>query len=186
MIEANNVRKGNTILLNGVLHRVVDQHHVKPGKGPAFMRLSLKNMETGAIFEETYRTSEKFETARVENRKGVYLYNDGYNFIFMDEETAEQYPIPDEEMGDEKKYITESSEVQLVLYNGRPISIDVPLAVELEVTQTDPGVRGDTASGGSKPATLSTGAVIQVPFFINIGDKVRVDTRKNEYLERVK
>lgn len=186
MIEANNLRKGNTIEIKGVLHKVVDQKHIKPGKGPAFMRVSLKNMETGAIFEEKFRTNEKFKKARVENKPAVYLYNDGYSYIFMDEETAEQYPVSDEDVGDNRKYIADSCEVTLVMHNGRPISIEVPGAVDLEVTETEPGVRGDTASGGSKPATLETGAVIQVPFFINTGDKVRVDTRKNEYIERVK
>jgi elongation factor P len=186
MIEANNLRKGNTIEIKGVLYKVVDQKHVKPGKGPAFMRVTLKNMDTGSIFEEKFRTNEKFKKARVENKPAVYLYNDGDNYIFMDEETAEQYPVFEEDIGDNKKYIADSCEVTLVMYNGRPISIEVPSAVDLEVTETEPGVRGDTATGGSKPATLETGAVIQVPFFINNGDKVRVDTRKNEYIERVK
>lgn len=186
MIEANNLRRGNTIEINGVLHKVVDQKHIKPGKGPAFMRVTLKNMDTGAIFEDKFRTNEKFKKAKVENKAAVYLYNDGYNYIFMDEETAEQYPISEEDVGENKKYIADSSEVTLVMYNNNPIAIEVPSAVDLEVTETEPGVRGDTASGGSKPATMETGAVIQVPFFINIGDKIRVDTRKNEYVERVK
>ena len=186
MIEANNLRRGNTIEISGVLHKVMDQKHVKPGKGPAFMRVSLKNMDTGAIFEETFRTNEKFKKARVENKAAVYLYNDGYSYIFMDQETAEQYPVSDEEVGDNKKYIADSCEVTLVIYKNKPIAIEVPSAVELEVVETEPGVRGDTASGGSKPAALETGAVIQVPFFINVGDKIRVDTRNNEYVERVK
>lgn len=159
--------------------------HVKPGKGAAFVRTKLKNVMTGAVIEKTFSPTEKFEEAVIERREMQYLYNDGELYYFMDTETYEQIPLNYDKVEDAIKYIKENMIVTVKFYKGEAFSVEPPTFVELEVVETEPGFRGDTATGGSKPATVETGAVIQVPLFINVGDKIRIDTRTGEYLERV-
>ncbi|MEK7204880.1 MAG: elongation factor P, partial [candidate division NC10 bacterium] len=157
---------------------------VKPGKGGAFMRTKLKNLRTGAVIERTFRTEEKLPSAELEERRAQFLYQRDDEFHFMDTETYEQFFLSVEQLGDARKYLKEEMVITIVSHGGTPLTVVVPTFVELAVAETDPGVRGDTASGGSKPATLETGAVIQVPLFINVGDRLRVDTRTGAYIER--
>ncbi|AEM78653.1 translation elongation factor P (EF-P) [Thermoanaerobacter thermohydrosulfuricus] len=185
MIAAGDFRKGVTIEVDGQVFTVVDFMHVKPGKGAAFVRTKLKNVMTGAVIEKTFSPTEKFEEAVIERREMQYLYNDGELYYFMDTETYEQIPLNYDKVEDAIKYIKENMIVTVKFYKGEAFSVEPPTFVELEVVETEPGFRGDTATGGSKPATVETGAVIQVPLFINVGDKIRIDTRTGEYLERV-
>ncbi|MEQ6359043.1 elongation factor P [Thermoanaerobacter thermohydrosulfuricus] len=185
MIAAGDFRKGVTIEVDGQVFTVVDFMHVKPGKGAAFVRTKLKNVMTGAVIEKTFSPTEKFEEAVIERREMQYLYNDGELYYFMDIETYEQIPLNYDKVEDAIKYIKENMIVTVKFYKGEAFSVEPPTFVELEVVETEPGFRGDTATGGSKPATVETGAVIQVPLFINVGDKIRIDTRTGEYLERV-
>ncbi|ABY92810.1 elongation factor P [Thermoanaerobacter sp. CM-CNRG TB177] len=185
MIAAGDFRKGVTIEVDGQVFTVVDFMHVKPGKGAAFVRTKLKNVMTGAVIEKTFSPTEKFEEAVIERREMQYLYNDGELYYFMDTETYEQIPLNYDKVEDAIKYIKENMVVTVKFYKGEAFSVEPPTFVELEVVETEPGFRGDTATGGSKPATVETGAVIQVPLFINVGDKIRIDTRTGEYLERV-
>lgn len=185
MIVAGDFRKGVTIEVDGQVFTVVDFMHVKPGKGAAFVRTKLKNVMTGAVIEKTFSPTEKFEEAVIERREMQYLYNDGELYYFMDTETYEQIPLNYDKVEDAIKYIKENMVVTVKFYKGEAFSVEPPTFVELEVVETEPGFRGDTATGGSKPATVETGAVIQVPLFINVGDKIRIDTRTGEYLERV-
>jgi elongation factor P len=163
---------------------VVDYQWVKPGKGGAFNRTKLKNLRTGSIVERTFRTEEKVEQASLEERHAQYMYRSDDEFHFMDTDTYEQFFLRENQMGDAPKYLKEEMVVTIISHRGSPLTVEVPTFVELAVAETDPGVRGDTASGGSKPATLETGAVIQVPLFINVGDRLRVDTRTGNYIER--
>jgi elongation factor P len=163
---------------------VVDYQWVKPGKGGAFNRTKLKNLRTGSIVERTFRTEEKVEQAVLEERHAQYMYRSDDEFHFMDTDSYEQFYLRENQMGDAPKYLKEEMVVTIVSHRGSPLTVEVPTFVELAVAETDPGVRGDTASGGSKPATLETGAVIQVPLFINVGDRLRVDTRTGNYIER--
>jgi len=172
------------IEMDGVPFIVTDYHWVKPGKGGAFNRTKLRNMRTGSIAERTFRTEEKVEQAILDERRVQFLYRGDDEYHFMDTETYEQFFLPEEQLGDARKYLKEEMVVTIVSHRGSPLSVEVPTFVELAVAETDPGVRGDTASGGSKPATLETGAVIQVPLFINVGDRLRVDTRTGTYIER--
>jgi elongation factor P len=185
LIAAGDFRKGVTIEVDGQVFTVVDFMHVKPGKGAAFVRTKLKNVMTGAVIEKTFSPTEKFEEAVIERREMQYLYNDGELYYFMDTETYEQIPLNYDKVEDAIKYIKENMVVTVKFYKGEAFSVEPPTFVELEVVETEPGFRGDTATGGSKPATVETGAVIQVPLFINVGDKIRIDTRTGEYLERV-
>jgi len=185
LIAAGDFRKGVTIEVDGQVFTVVDFMHVKPGKGAAFVRTKLKNVMTGAVIEKTFSPTEKFEEAVIERREMQYLYNDGELYYFMDTETYEQIPLNYDKVEDAIKYIKENMIVTVKFYKGEAFSVEPPTFVELEVVETEPGFRGDTATGGSKPATVETGAVIQVPLFINVGDKIRIDTRTGEYLERV-
>ncbi|KHO62373.1 MULTISPECIES: elongation factor P [Thermoanaerobacter] len=185
MIAAGDFRKGVTIEVDGQVFTVVDFMHVKPGKGAAFVRTKLKNVMTGAVIEKTFSPTEKFEEAVIERREMQYLYNDGELYYFMDTETYEQIPLNYDKVEDAIKYIKENMIVTVKFYKGEAFSVEPPTFVELEVVETEPGFRGDTATGGSKPATVETGAVIQVPLFINVGDKIKIDTRTGEYLERV-
>ena len=185
MIAAGDFRKGVTIEVDGQVFTVVDFMHVKPGKGAAFVRTKLKNVMTGAVIEKTFSPTEKFEEAVIERREMQYLYNDGELYYFMDTETYEQIPLNYDKVEDAIKYIKENMIVTVKFYKGEAFSVESPTFVELEVVETEPGFRGDTATGGSKPATVETGAVIQVPLFINVGDKIKIDTRTGEYLERV-
>jgi elongation factor P len=163
---------------------VVDYQWVKPGKGGAFNRTKLRNLRSGAIVERTFRTEEKVEPAALEERRAQFLYRGDDEYHFMDTDTYEQFFLRDAQMGDAPKYLKEEMVVTIVSHRDSPLTVEVPTFVELAVAETDPGVRGDTASGGSKPARLETGAVIQVPLFINVGDRLRVDTRTGSYIER--
>ncbi len=184
MILAGDLRPGVKVEVDGVPFVVTDFQWVKPGKGGAFMRTKLRNMRTGAIVERTFRTEEKLERADLEEKRAQFMYESGDEFHFMDTETYEQFFLSEDQLGDARKYLKEEMVVTIVSHRGAPLAVEVPTFVELAVTDTEPGVRGDTASGGSKPATLETGAVIQVPLFINIGDRLRVDTRTGSYIER--
>ncbi len=185
MISTNELKTGYTIEVDNDIWSVVEFQHVKPGKGAAFVRTKLKNVRTGAVQERTFRAGEKFPRARIDNREMQYLYKAGDDYTFMDNESYEQTTLTAEQVGDGVKYLKENMTIAVQFYEGKVMGLELPNFVELKVVETDPGVRGDTASGGSKPATLEGGAVVQVPFFINIGDMVRVDTRSNEYLSRV-
>lgn len=185
MITAGDFRKGMTVEIDGQVYTVVDFLHVKPGKGAAFVRTKIKNVITGAVLERTFNPTEKFEQAHIERKEMQYLYNDGELYYFMDVETYEQLPLNKDKVEDALKFTKENMSVAIKFYKGEAFSVEPPNFVELEVVQTDPGFKGDTATGGSKPATLETGAVIQVPLFVNTGDKIRIDTRTGEYMERV-
>jgi len=185
LIAAGDFRKGVTIEVDGQIFTVVDFMHVKPGKGAAFVRTKIKNIMTGAVIERTFSPTEKFEEAQIERREMQYLYNDGEFYYFMDTETYEQIPLSYDKVEEAMKYIKENMVVTVKFYKGEAFSVEPPTFVELEVIDTEPGVRGDTVTGGSKPATVETGAVIQVPLFINVGDKIKIDTRTGEYIERV-
>ncbi|HTU02132.1 MAG TPA: elongation factor P [Candidatus Sulfotelmatobacter sp.] len=184
MILAGDLRPGMKIELDKVPFVVVDYQWVKPGKGGAFNRTKLKNLRTGAIVERTFRSEEKVEAAALEERRAQFLYRSDDEFHFMDTETYEQFFLSDEQLGSGRDYLKEEMVITIVSHRGAPLTVELPTFVELAVAQTDPGLRGDTASGGSKPATLETGAVIQVPLFINVGDRLRVDTRTGAYIER--
>ena len=184
MISSNDFRNGTTIEYDGSVWRVIEFMHVEPGKGSAFVRTKLKNVKTGAIRETTFRAGEKVPRARIETREMQYLYNDGENYTFMDTETYEQINIPRAQLEYELNFLKENMNCFIVQYQGEIIGIDLPNTVELEVVDTEPGIRGDTATGGSKSATVETGYTLQVPFFINVGDKVVIDTRSGEYVSR--
>ena len=181
MISAGDFRKGITVEMDHVVFTIVDFQHVKPGKGAAFVRTKLKNIMTGGTFSPT----DKLPRAHVETKEMQYLYNDGELYYFMDMETYEQIPLNHSQVEEAIQYVKENSNVIIKFFKGAAFSVESPNFVELEVKQTEPGFKGDTATGGTKPATLETGAVIQVPLFINIGDQIRVDTRTDEYMERV-
>ncbi|HHV63066.1 MAG TPA: elongation factor P [Firmicutes bacterium] len=185
MISTNDFRTGLTIEVDGELYTVVDFQHVKPGKGSAFVRSRLKNIKTGYVIEKTFRAGEKLPKAHIEYREMQYLYSSGDDYFFMDMTTYEQLSLNKEKLGDNIKYLKENMVLGVLMYEGTPIGVELPNFVELKVTETDPGIKGDTATGGSKPAKLETGAVVQVPLFVNVGDVIRVDTRTGQYLERV-
>lgn len=185
MISVNDLRTGLTIEVDGDVLSVIEFQHVKPGKGAAFVRTKLKNVKTGATTEKTFRAGEKVSRARIEKREMQYLYNDGEGYVVMDNENYEQLSLTEAHIGTGIKYLKENMNVSVMLYNGSVIGVELPNFVELEVTETEPGIKGDTASGGSKPATVETGAIVQVPFFVNVGDVLRIDTRTGDYMERV-
>ncbi|RPA60139.1 elongation factor P [Aerococcus agrisoli] len=184
MITTNDFKNGLTIQDNGNLFRVVEFQHVKPGKGSAFVRSKLKNLRTGALLEKTWRAGEKVETAHIENREMQYLYADGQTHVFMDTETYEQLEIQEAQIEDELKFMLENMMVKVITFGAEVIGVELPKTVELVVTETEPGIKGDTASGGTKPATMETGLVVNVPFFINAGDKLVVNTDGGEYMSR--
>lgn len=184
MISTNDFRTGLTIEIDGDVFQVVDFQHVKPGKGAAFVRTKIRNVRTGAVVERTFNAGEKIPRARVEKKEFQYLYNDGSVYNFMDMETYDQVGLSAEELGDAVKYLKENMTISILTFQGKSIGVDMPNYVELEVVETSPGIKGDTASGGSKPATLETGYVVQVPFFINIGDVLQIDTRTGQYIKR--
>jgi elongation factor P len=186
LIDTSQFKNGMSIIWDGGIYIIVEFQHVKPGKGPAFVRTVLKNVRTGATIERKFRAGEKMEQAILDRRKMQYLYNTGDDYYFMDMEDFEQISLPAESIGDGIKYLKENIEVTVLMHASDIIGVEIPFFVELEVTQTDPGVRGDTVSGSGKPATLETGAVVQVPFFVNVGDRIKVDTRTDTYIERVK
>lgn len=184
MIVAGDFRNGVTFELDGQIFQVVEFQHVKPGKGAAFVRTRLKNIITGATVERTFSPTDKMEKAHIERKDMQYLYNDGELFYFMDTETFEQIPLNASTIGDSLKFVKENMVVKILSHKGNVFGIEPPTFVELEVTETEPGFKGDTATGATKPATVETGATIKVPLFINKGDIIRIDTRTGEYLER--
>ena len=187
MISTSDFRKGRKVEFKGEPCEIIDFQHVKMGRGGAIVRTKLKNLKTGAILEETFRSGEKLETPGLEEVTMQYLYAQDELYYFMDVETYEQVPLVQAQLGDTRKFLKENTTVKILYHKGTPISVEVPTFVELTVVKTDPaGFKGDTASGGGKPATLETGAVVKVPFHINEGDTIRVDTRTSEYIERVK
>lgn len=185
MISTNDFRTGQTIEWEGGVWMVVDFQHVKPGKGAAFVRARLKNVITGNVNETTFRAGEKLPKAQIEYRDMQYLYESGGEYMFMDQTSYEQVSLSTDLLGDALKYLKENMIIGVQFYAGAPIGVELPNFVELLIVETDPGLRGDTASGGTKPAKLETGAVVQVPLFVQEGEKIRVDTRTHQYLERV-
>ena len=184
MIMAGDFRKGVTVEIDGQVWSIADFQHVKPGKGAAFVRTRLKNVMTGAVLERTFSPTDKYPTAHIETKEMQYLYNDGELYYFMDTETFEQLPLNHDQVEDAIDFIVENENVTIRFYKGSPFSVAAPNFVELTVTETEPGFRGDTATGSTKPATVETGAEVKVPLFINQGDVIRIDTRTGEYLER--
>ncbi|MBJ7329036.1 MAG: elongation factor P [Solirubrobacteraceae bacterium] len=185
MISTNQLKNGNHIEVDGTIYKVVEFQHVKPGKGPAFVRTKLRRSTDGNVIDKTFRAGEKFRSVRTEARKMQFLYADGEDAHFMDTDTFEQMAIPETVLKDALRWTKASDEVDVLFIDGQPSDLQLASSVELEVTQTEPGLRGDTASGGgNKPATLETGATIQVPLFVNIGDRVKVQTASGEYMSR--
>jgi elongation factor P len=185
-MDTSDFRNGLSIIYDNDIYTIVDFQHVKPGKGGAFVRSKLKNLRTGSTIDKTWRAGEKMDQAILEKKPMQYLYHQDDEYYLMDMDTFEQITVLQAKIGVQSKYLKENTDVQVVLHRDDIIGVNVADFAELEVVETDPGVRGDTASGGSKPATLEGGAVVQVPFFINQGDRVKVDTRTDTYLERVK
>ncbi len=185
MITAGEFRNGVTFELDGNVFQVVEFQHVKPGKGAAFVRTKLKNVITGAVIEKTFRPTEKMPKAHIERKDMEYSYNDGDLYYFMDQETFDMLPIGKDQVGDSLKFVKENMTCKILSYKGNVFGIEPPTFVELAITETEPGFKGDTATGATKPATLETGAVIQVPLFVDNSDVIRVDTRTGEYMERV-
>jgi len=185
MISTTDFRNGMVIVMGADLMELVEFQHVKPGKGGAFVRTKLKNVLTGRVLEKTFRAGERMEEARVEEQLWQYLYSDGDLYTFMDNETYEQIEVGRDIIGEGAKWLKENTDATLVFYDGRVISFKAALFVELDITRSDPGVQGDRSSGATKPATLETGATINVPLFLNEGDVVKVDTRTGQYIERV-
>ena len=184
MIVAGDFRNGVTFELDGNIFQVVEFQHVKPGKGAAFVRTKLKNIVTGATVERTFNPSDKMPKAHIERKDMQYLYNDGDLYYFMDTETFEQTPINAKSVSDFLKFVKENEVVKILSHKGNVFGIEPPTFVELEIIETEPGFKGDTATGATKPATVETGAVIKVPLFVNQGDRIRIDTRTGEYMER--
>lgn len=185
MYQLSDFRKNLKILHDGEPYVVIDFQHVKPGKGNQFTRTKMRNLVSGTLVERTFRSGEKFAVPDVENRDMNFLYNDDSGFHFMDQGTYDQISMSTEDVGDSSNWLTENLQVSVLFYNGRAIAIDLPNSVELKVSQTDPGLKGNTVTGGTKPATMETGVVIQVPLHINEGDLLKVDTRESSYMERV-
>jgi elongation factor P len=184
-LDTSDLKNGLKIELDGQPFTITYFQHVKPGKGGAFVRTKVKNLLNGKSVEKTFRAGEKLKEADIEERTMQYLYNDGESCIFMDTASYDQIPIDDATIGDAGKFLLENTEVEVLFWRGSPVNIELPSFVEVVVSQSDPGVKGDTSSGATKPATVETGAVIQVPLFIKEGEKVRIDTRTGEYCERV-
>ncbi|GBF23218.1 elongation factor P [Candidatus Gastranaerophilus sp. (ex Termes propinquus)] len=185
MISVNDLKTGLTVKIDNGLWSVIEFLHVKPGKGAAFVRTKLKNVETGSVLEKTFRAGEKVERAMLSRREMQYLYKEGADYIMMDTENYDQLPVPEVAVGDGAKYLKENMNVQILMHEGKIIGVDLPNQVELEVIDTPPAEKGNTAQGGSKPATLEGGVIVNVPFFVSVGNVIRVDTRTNEYLDRV-
>ncbi|MBN1770811.1 MAG: elongation factor P [Deltaproteobacteria bacterium] len=185
MYDSSDIRKNLKILLDGQPYVVVDFQFVKPGKGTAFTRTRVKNMITGAVLDKTFRSGEKLEPAEVEQLSVQYMYHESDQYWFMDTSNYEQFAIGEAQLGDQAKFLTENLVVSVTMFKGQAVDIELPTFIEVQITKCEPGVRGDTASGGTKPATISSGALIQVPFHINENDWVKVDTRDGRYVERV-
>jgi elongation factor P len=185
-LSTNDLKNGMTLLLPDGLFQVVEFQHVKPGKGGAFVRSRLRNLITGATLEKTWRAGDKMDSALVERRNVEFLYRSGDDLALMDMEDYEQITLPAEQVGDAVKFLKDNTPVQLTTWKGKLLGLELPQTMEFAIAQTDPGLKGDTAQGGSKPATLETGAVVTVPLFVNESDTIRVDTRTGQYIERVK
>ena len=185
MVSAGDFRNGVTLEMDGNIYQIIEFQHVKPGKGAAFVRTKLKNIINGGVVEKTFRPTEKFPTARIDRVEMQYLYNDGDLYYFMNTENYDQIALNNETIGDALKFVKENEMVKVCSHNGNVFAVEAPLFVELEVTETEPGFKGDTAQGASKPATVETGATVNVPLFVEIGDKIKIDTRTGEYLSRV-
>ena len=185
MISAGDFRNGVTLEIDGQVVQILEFQHVKPGKGAAFVRTKLKNVINGGVVERTFRPTEKFPQARIERVDMQYLYSDGDLFHFMNVENYDQIALNSEDVGDSLKFVKENEMVKICSHNGNVFAVEAPLFVELEITETEPGFKGDTAQGASKPATVETGATVSVPLFVNQGDKIKIDTRTGEYLSRV-
>jgi elongation factor P len=186
MITTNDLKNGMVIGVGDDLFEVLEFLHVKPGKGPAFVRTKLKNLRTSAIFEKTFRAGEKVEKIRLDEREMEYLFRDGDNFVFMDSSTYEQVHVPRHTLGDALDFIKENAKINIIFNGTEILGVTLPFFVELKITYTEPGARGDTVGLATKPATLETGAVIQVPLFVEAGEKIKIDTRTRSYVERVK
>jgi elongation factor P len=182
--STNDLKNGMALDLDDGLFEVVEFQHVKPGKGGAFVRTTIRNLRNGAVLERTFRAGEKVERAMIDKSEKQFLYRDGNDYVFMDNETYEQLPVTAASLGDAAKYLKESDTAILQMYGDEIVGVDLPAAVELTVAETEPGIQGDRVSGARKPATLETGLVVQVPLFVNIGDKLRVDTRSGDYITR--
>ena len=185
MISAGDFRNGVTIELEGNIFQIIEFQHVKPGKGAAFVRTKLKNIKSGGVVEKTFRPTEKCPTARIDRKDMQYLYNDGDLFYFMDNESYEQIAIAKDAIGDALKFVKENEMCKVCSHNGNVFAVEAPLFVELIITETEPGFKGDTATGATKPATVETGATVQVPLFVDQGETIKIDTRTGEYLSRV-
>jgi elongation factor P len=185
-VSTNDFKRGMTLDLDGVLYQVIEFQHVKPGKGGAFVRTKLRNLRTGGVVDRTFNAGVNVGMATVTRREMQYLYRDGDAFVFMDTETYDQTPVPSGVVDEMANFLTESAMAVVALHEGQPLSVELPASVVLSVTQTDPGVKGDRVSGALKPATLETGYVVQVPLFVEEGDKVKVDTRTGDYITREK
>lgn len=185
MISAGDFKNGLTVEIDGNIYQILDFQHVKPGKGAAFVRTKLKNIISGGAVEKTFRPNEKFEQARIDRKDMQYLYQDADLFNFMDVETYDQIALNSEVVGDALKFVKENEVVKICSHNGNVFSVEPPLFVELAITETEPGFKGDTAQGATKPATVETGAVVYVPLFVEQGDVLKIDTRTGEYLSRV-
>jgi elongation factor P len=183
-VSTNDLKNGMSLNLPEGLFSVVEFQHVKPGKGGAFVRTKLKNVRSGAVIERTYRADEKLDQAIIDKRDMQFLYRDGTDFVFMDTTSYEQMTASPASLGDAPNFLKEGDAANLQMYNGEIVGVDLPAAVELSVTETEPGIQGDRVSGARKPATLQTGLVVQVPLFVNVGDMIKVDTRSGEYLTR--
>jgi len=184
-LATSDFKNGLKIEISGEPYTIINFQHVKPGKGGAFVRTKIKNLRNGKVIDKTFRAGEKVGEPDIEDRNMQYLYFDGDQLIFMDTETYDQFPFSVEQVGEARKYLTENLDVAVLFWNGKPINVDLPPFIEAAISQCDPGMKGDTAQGGTKPATLETGAVLQVPLFLKEGERIRVDTRSGEYVERV-
>ncbi len=185
MISAGDFKNGLTVEIEGNVMQIVEFQHVKPGKGAAFVRTKLKNIKSGGVVEKSFRHTEKFPQARIERKEMQYLYNDGDLYYFMDTETYDQIGMAEDQIGDSLKFVRENDMVTMISHNGDVFAVEPPMFVELEVTECEPGEKGNTATGATKPCTVETGAVVYVPLFVNLGDKLKIDTRTGEYLSRV-
>ena len=184
MISTNDFRNGTTFELDGYAWQVVDFQHVKPGKGAAFVRVKMRNLQTGSTVERTFNAGEKMPKAHVERREVEFLYEDGGEYHVMDTENYEQTTLTKEQLGNALNFLKENMMIQVLLFQGAIFSVEIPISVELAVTETDPGIKGDTAQGGTKSATVETGYIVKVPLFIKVGDVLRIDTRTGDYIER--
>ena len=185
MVTAGDFKNGITMEMDNNIWQIIEFQHVKPGKGAAFVRTKLKNIKSGGVIEKSFRPTEKFQLAHIDKSEYQYLYSDGEFYVFMNTETFDQLQLTEDKVGDALKFVKENDMCKLCSYQGDVFSIEPPMFAELEITETEPGVKGDTATGATKPAVVETGATVYVPLFVNLGDKIKIDTRTGEYLSRV-